>query len=254
MAGVGGDQVVGLEAGLFHAGDVEGLHRLADQRELRHEIGGGRRALCLVGGEEVAAEGRAGGVEDHGEMGRPDAGRGVVGLAQQLPDHVAEARDRADRQPVGLARQGRQRVVGAEDVARPVDQEHVVAGADGAVMGGIGRGVGHGADYITGRSASHRFRPRRERLSARQRVRNADGGRPALAAHPPSCLRPLYESLTPPAAGRPGAVPWSPCARHAPIPAACRGSRSRCAWPPTTSRRARPRPRSSPAPRWCRRR
>ena len=31
---IGGDQVVGLKTRLFQARDVEGLHRLADQREL----------------------------------------------------------------------------------------------------------------------------------------------------------------------------------------------------------------------------
>ena len=38
LAHVGRDQVVGLEAALLEAGQVEGAHRLADQRELRNEV------------------------------------------------------------------------------------------------------------------------------------------------------------------------------------------------------------------------
>ena len=41
---IGGDQVVGLEAGLLEAGNVEGAHRLADQRKLRDQVVGRRPA------------------------------------------------------------------------------------------------------------------------------------------------------------------------------------------------------------------
>ena len=52
--------------------------------------------------------------------------------------------DGADRQAVGLARQRRQGVIGAEDVARAVDQEDMVARLEGGGLGGCGfrRGVG----------------------------------------------------------------------------------------------------------------
>ena len=46
---------------------------------------------------------------------------------KQLPQHVAEAEHGIDLQPVRLAVERRQRVIGAENVARAVDQEDVVA-------------------------------------------------------------------------------------------------------------------------------
>ena len=46
---------------------------------------------------------------------------------EQLPQHVAEAEHGIDLQAVGFAGERRQRVIGAEDVARAVDQEDVVA-------------------------------------------------------------------------------------------------------------------------------
>ena len=45
---IGRDQVVGLEAGLLEAGNVEGAHRFADQRKLRDEIVRRRRAGCAL--------------------------------------------------------------------------------------------------------------------------------------------------------------------------------------------------------------
>src|SRR6185312_13607250 len=71
-------------------------------------------------------------IEDYGEVGRRDADRGIARVAQELPQHVAEAGDGPDRQAVGLARQGRQRMIRAENVARPVDEEEVVAFLHGA--------------------------------------------------------------------------------------------------------------------------
>ena len=46
---------------------------------------------------------------------------------RQLPQHVAEAIDRVELQAVRLAGERRQRVIGAENVARAVDQEDMVA-------------------------------------------------------------------------------------------------------------------------------
>ena len=87
-------------------------------------------------------------VEDDGQMGRRHA---LDRIAQELVEHVAEARHRADRQAVGLARQGRQGVIGAEDIARAVDQIDMVAFGDGAhgaldLRGVVGLGdvLGHG--------------------------------------------------------------------------------------------------------------
>ena len=124
LARVGGDEVVGLVALLLEAGDVEGSHRVADQRELRGEVLRHVRAMRLVIGIELVAKRVLGKVEDHREMGR----RGeLASLAQQLPQHAAEAVHGADRQPVRGAGERRQRVIGAEDVARAVDQIDVVA-------------------------------------------------------------------------------------------------------------------------------
>ncbi len=119
LLGVGGDDVVGLEALHLDAGQVEGARRLADQRELRAQVFRRLGPLGLVGGVERVAERVGGMVEDHRHVG----GRvGALGVLDHLEDHVAEARHRAYRQPVRLARQRRQRMVGAEDEARSVDQ------------------------------------------------------------------------------------------------------------------------------------
>ena len=121
---IGGDQVVGLEAEHFQARNVERAHRLADQRELRDEIGrrvGPVRLVVLV---ELVAERVLGLVEDDREMRRLVL---RLHVAQQLPQHVAEAEHGIDLQAVRLAVQRRQRVIGAENVARAVDQKDVVA-------------------------------------------------------------------------------------------------------------------------------
>ena len=144
---VSGDQVVGLVAGLLQAGDFEGVHRLADQRELRNEVGRRVRPVRLVFGIEFGAEGLFRLVEHHREMGRLV----VLHLGQQLPQHVAEAEHGIDLQAVRLAGERRQRVIGAEDVAGAVHQEQVVAlfqrarrrvCGDGRVVRGFGRRFG----------------------------------------------------------------------------------------------------------------
>ena len=70
---------------------------------------------------------------------------------QQLPQHVAEAEHGVDLQPVRLAGQRRQRVIGAEDVARAVDQEDVVALLERAGDGGVGGGGFGGRGLCGGR-------------------------------------------------------------------------------------------------------
>ncbi len=103
----------------------------------------------LVAVEQIAPEGLGRIVEDHGDMGRR---RKLARLAQELPQHGAEAVHRADRQPVGGPRQRRQRVIGAEDVARSVDQIDVVALCHRPAGGAValccchdGRNIGIGA-------------------------------------------------------------------------------------------------------------
>ena len=107
-----------------------------DQRELRNEIGGRIRAVRLVVGIEIGAERLLGFIEDDGQMRRPLL---RLHVAQQLPQHVAEAEHGIDLQPVRLAVERRQRVIGAEDVARAIDQEDVVALFQRADGGGVRR-------------------------------------------------------------------------------------------------------------------
>ena len=137
LAGVSGDQVVGLEAALLQAGQIEGADRLSDQRELRDQIVRRRRPVRLVVGIELVAEGYFRLVEHDGEMARPVVGRHV---AQQLPQHVAEAEHGIDLQSVGFAVQRRQRVVGAENIGGAVNQKDMVALLEG--FGGDGLGGG----------------------------------------------------------------------------------------------------------------
>ena len=121
---IGRDQIVGLEAALLEAGQVERAHGVADQRELRDQVVRRRRPVRLVVGIELVAERDLGLVEDDGQMRRPV----VLGhVAQQLPQHVAEAEHGIDLQPVGFAVQRRQRVIGAENVGGTVDQKDMVA-------------------------------------------------------------------------------------------------------------------------------
>ncbi len=124
LAGIGRDQIVGLVTLHLDAGDVERLHRVADQRKLRDEVLGQVWAVRLVAVEQIVAEGARRVIEDHREMGRRTE---FAGLAQELPQHAAEAMHRADRQPVGRPRQRRQRVIGPENIPRAVDQIDVIA-------------------------------------------------------------------------------------------------------------------------------
>ena len=109
---IGRDQVVGLKALLFEARQVEGVHRLADQPELRPQIVRRFRPVRLVLGIHFGAERLLGEVEHHREMGRLVL---RLHVAQQLPQHVAEAEHGIELQPVGLAVDRRQRVIGAEN-------------------------------------------------------------------------------------------------------------------------------------------
>ncbi len=121
---IGRNQIVGLEAGLFQAGQIEGVDRLADQPELRPQIVGRLRAVRLVVGIHFGAEGLLGEVEHHRKVRRLVL---RLHVAQKLPQHVAEAEHGVELQAVGLAVDRRQRVIGAEDVAGAVDQKDVVA-------------------------------------------------------------------------------------------------------------------------------
>ena len=126
MPRIGRDQVVGLEAGLLQAGNVEGAHRLADERELRDQIVG-RVAAGAPCSPDTSRCGRFSRTcrtrPRDGSAARPASCR-----LQQLPQHVAEAEHGVDLQAVRTcAVERRQRVIGAEDVAGAVDQKDVVA-------------------------------------------------------------------------------------------------------------------------------
>ena len=97
---IGRDQVVGLEARLLQAGQIEGAHRFADERKLRAQVVGRVRPMRLVLGIHVVAERLLRLVEHDREMGRLLL---RLHVAQQLPQHVAEAEHGIDLQPVRLA-------------------------------------------------------------------------------------------------------------------------------------------------------
>jgi len=134
LAGVSCNQVVGLEAALFEARQIERAHRLADQWKLRNQVVRRRRPVRLVVGIKLVAEGDFRLVEDDGQMRRPVIRRHV---AQQLPQHVAEPEHGIDLQPVGFAVQRRQRVVGAKNIGGTVDQKDVVALGGGLTATGF---------------------------------------------------------------------------------------------------------------------
>ena len=64
------DHIVGLEAFLFHVGDVEGLEHLLDQIELTFELVGSRGAVRLVLAVDLRAERMSRDVEGNAEVGR----------------------------------------------------------------------------------------------------------------------------------------------------------------------------------------
>ena len=86
--------------------------------------------MGLVFRIDIIAEGLRRLVEDHRKM------RGLLvgaGFLEQLPQHVAEALDGANRQPVALAGQWRQRVIGAENIARTINEIEMVTGLEAVV-------------------------------------------------------------------------------------------------------------------------
>ena len=139
---IAGDQIVGLVALQLDRLEPEGAHRGADQRKLRHEVGGRFLPVGLVGGIDLLAERLRRLVEDDDQMRRLDAERAVAHELEQLD---AEQPHRADRQAVGarivLAVLVDRLEVGAEHEGGAVDQEDVVAGAD-AGRGAVGRRAG----------------------------------------------------------------------------------------------------------------
>ena len=116
--GVRRDQIVRLPPGFLDARQRKGARRIADHRELRDEILGRGGALRLILIVHLVAEGVLGGVEDHREMGRAV---GLVQLLGELPQHRRIAIDRPGRLAVLVGELG-QDVIGAEDIARAIDE------------------------------------------------------------------------------------------------------------------------------------
>ncbi len=132
QAGQRADHVVGLDAGHVQHLPAEQAHHLVDGRDLRAQVVRHRRAVGLVLGVQVVAEGLAGRVEHAG---------GVVGahVLAQLLHHVDHPADGAGGRARGIAGHRAQvghGVVGAVQVAGAVHQQQGLGG------GGVG-GVGH---------------------------------------------------------------------------------------------------------------
>ena len=151
LAGVGRDQVVGLEAILLDRDHAESAHGLAHQGKLRQKVSRRIGAMRLVGRIDLAPEGILGLVEDDREMGRLDSRRA---FADELQHFGRKQPDRPDRQPVGavvvLLILPDRLEIGAEDERRTVDQKHMVAGADRTV------GLGHGRHISDAPARRHR--------------------------------------------------------------------------------------------------
>jgi hypothetical protein len=116
--GIGGDQVVRLQAVLLDARQAESARGIADQRELRHQVFRRGRAVGLVMLVKLVAERMARLVEDDGQVGGTF---GLVEVLGQLPQHGSIAIDRAHGGSFGVG-QRRQPVIGAKDVGRTVDE------------------------------------------------------------------------------------------------------------------------------------
>ena len=116
--GIGGDQVVGLEAVHVDTGDVQGPGGVTHQLELRDQVFRRRRTVGLVVGVDIVAEGLARTIEDDGDM----VG---VGVLDHFHQHPGEAIDGVDRGAVRPGHGCLDAVVGAENEARAVDQEYV---------------------------------------------------------------------------------------------------------------------------------
>ncbi len=121
---IGRDQVVRFVPCLLEARNLEGAHRVANERELRNEVIGRGRPMRLVLLVHLRAERLLGLVEDDREMRRPFV---RLHFLEQLPQHVAEAINRIHMRAVGRARLEPDRMIGAENVAGAVDKKDVVA-------------------------------------------------------------------------------------------------------------------------------
>ena len=127
LAGIGGDDVVGLVAVLLDRDQAEGPHGLAHQRELRHQLGRRLGRLRLVGRVDLLAERLLRLVEDDGEMRRLDADRAVADELQSLVQNSRTAPVGRPSERYCTAVLVHRLEIGPEDEGRAVDEEDVVA-------------------------------------------------------------------------------------------------------------------------------
>ena len=171
------DHVVGLEPGDLEDRDLEGLHQLARDRDLRREILGLRVAGRLVLRVELVAEVLPARVEDHQQ---------VVGrlLADHLSEHRHEAVGGVGGSAVGGA-QLRDREEGAVERVRAVDDDdarmllHTKQSSRHCGYGAGGAGASESCGYGAGIARASAFA--RLRLAARFACgRSLTGERPLL--------------------------------------------------------------------------
>ena len=189
LARVGGDEVVGLVAVLLDRRQAERAHRLAHQRELRHQVGRWIGPMGLVERIDFASERILRFVEDDRQMRRRNPRRAV---AQELQHLGREQPHRAHGEPVGavvvLLILPDRLEIGAKDERRAVDEKDMVAGSDGT--GSLGHGAivdnAHGGGYRRATAAfdsgaAKRQKPAATRAASRIAAR-AHGSNP-LSRH-----------------------------------------------------------------------
>ena len=123
-ARIGGDQVIRFQPRHFDALQGKGAGRIADQRELGHQVFGRWRAIGLVLIVDVVAEGHARCVENHAKVSRAVC---LVQIVRQFPQHGGIAIDRANRRSLRV-RQRWKAVIGTENIGRTVNEVEMLPG------------------------------------------------------------------------------------------------------------------------------
>ncbi len=114
LSGQRSDDIIGLVALNLQRRQVESPHQILDQRNLRHQVLRHRRAVGLVFGINLLAEGRPPGVKHHRQVIRRM-------LAHHLEQHVGKTVHGIGRHPLGIG-QVADGEIGAVDITRTVDQ------------------------------------------------------------------------------------------------------------------------------------
>ena len=119
MFGISGDQIVSLVIFHLDASDIEGSCGLADQAKLWAQISWSFGPMRLIFRIEIIAEGFSGMIKNDGEVRWLFI---AARFTEQLPQHIAKTLHSANGQAVALACKGWQGVIGAEDIARSINQ------------------------------------------------------------------------------------------------------------------------------------